>query len=160
DRERPAIGRRHEEGVVPGAVHHDAAQIDRRGIDRTVEDDALLLELAHVCRRDPGPGRPRVVAGRVIAETGPVPAELGRRGARLHRGAGARAAANREEAYEAKYRKEPAVHPEIVPEQPYVLTLVREAVQVPGERNSVERAVRGLPERRELGHLARLAPIL
>src|SRR2546423_292853 len=100
DRHRPAIGRRHEEGVVPVAVHPDAAQIDRRGIDRTVEDDALLLELAYVGRRDPGPGRARVVAGRVIAEAGPVPTELGRRSARLHRGAGARAAANREEPYE------------------------------------------------------------
>src|SRR5205823_3800381 len=160
DRERPAIGRRHEEGVVPGAVHRDAAQIDRRGIDRTVEDDAMLLELAHVGRRDPGPGRPRVVAGRVIAETSPVPTEVGRRGARLHRGAGARAAASREEAYDPKYRKEPAVHPEIVPERPYVLTLVREAVQAPGERNGIERAIRGLTERRELGNLARLAPIL
>src|SRR5439155_4790990 len=113
------VGRRHEEGVVPGPVHPHAAQVDRRGIDRAVEDDALLLELAHVRRRDPSPGRPRVVASRVITEAGPVTAELRRRRARLHRGAGT--AANGEEAYKRKYRNKPAVHPEIVPERPYLL---------------------------------------
>jgi len=122
DRERPPVGRRHEEGVVPGPVHRNAAQIDRRGIDRAVEDDALLLELAHVRRRDPSLGRPCVVASRVITEAGPVPAELRRRRARLHRGVGA--AANGEEAYERKHRKEPDVHPEIVPDRPYRLALV------------------------------------
>src|SRR6266496_2687092 len=133
--------------------------LGRRGINRAVEDDPLLLELAYVRRRDPSPGRPRVVASRVITEAGPVPAELRRRRARLHRGA--RAAANGEEADERKQWNEPSVHPEIVPDQRYLLALAfREPVQTAVERNSVERSVRGLAERGEGADVSRLAPVV